>query len=238
VFPFNLFCEHVNKDLILIIFYIHNPNTDTTPMGRILNRFSKDIDVADSSLVFNLRMMMSQFFRTLVAFAMISLQSSIILVSILPLGILYYVFQKIYIATSRQLKRIDSTSRSPVYNHFSETINGITSIRAYGASEEFIKESNNRVDNNHCCYYPSLAGNRWLAIRLEFLGYCITFFAALFAVLSRGSISPGLAGLSMSYSLNITGILNYLVRAATDLETNIVSVERCMEYTETPTEVL
>jgi ABC-type multidrug transport system fused ATPase/permease subunit len=211
---------------------------DTTPIGRILNRFSKDIDTADVSLLFNLRMMIMQFFRTIVAFAMISLETPVVLAAILPLAIIYYLFQRIYISTSRQLKRIDSTSRSPIYNHFSETVNGATSIRAYGASDKFIQESNKRVDDNHMCYYPSFTASRWLAIRLEFLGYCIVFMAAIFAVISRGSLSPGIAGLAISYSLNITTILGMFVRSATDLETNIVSVERCIEYTETPTEVL
>ncbi len=210
---------------------------DTTPIGRILNRFSKDIDTADMSLLFNLRMTISLFFRTLVAFTMISLETPIILAAIFPLAIIYYLFQRIYISTSRQLKRIDSTSRSPIYNHFSETVNGATSIRAYGVCDQFIQESNKRVDDNHKCYFPSFTAARWLAIRLEFLGYCIIFLSAIFAVVSRGSLSPGIAGLAISYSLNITGVLGTFVRCATDLETNIVSVERCLEYIETPIEV-
>ncbi|CAG2122675.1 unnamed protein product, partial [Medioppia subpectinata] len=160
----------------------------------------------------------------------------IILAAIFPLSLIYYLIQRVYISGSRQLKRIDSTTRSPIYNHFSETVSGSASIRAYGVTDMFIRESNRRVDENHICYYPSFTASRWLAIRLEFLGYSIVFLAAMFAVLARHSLSPGLAGLAISYSLNITGILGMFVRSATDLETNIVSVERCLEYTETPTE--
>ena len=104
-------------------------------------------------------------------------------------------------------------------------------------SEKFINESNKRVDANHICYYPSFTAARWLAIRLEFLGYSIVFLAAIFAVISRRTLSPGIAGLAISYSLNITNVLGLFVRCATDLETNIVSIERCLEYTETPIEV-
>ena len=168
---------------------------------------------------------------------MVSLETPIILLAILPLAVIYYLVQRIYIATSRQLKRIDSTSRSPIYNHFSETVNGITSIRAFGATKEFIDESNRRVDANHMCYYPSFTALRWLSFRLEFLGFCIVFISALFAVISRNSLSPGIAGLAVSYSLNITNVLGMLVRCITDLETNIVSIERILEYTTTPTEV-
>ena len=230
---FGLYLDFLLNKIFKFLFQF----SDTTPIGRILNRFSKDVDTADMSLLWNVRSMFIQFFRTIVAFAMISLETPIILAAIFPLAVIYYLFQRIYIPSSRQLKRIDSTSRSPIYNHFSETVNGSTSIRAFGASEMFIKESNKRVDANNSCYYPSFTANRWLSFRLEFLGYSIVFISAIFAVVSRNTLSPGIAGLAISYSMDITGVLGKLVRSITDLETNIVSVERIVEYTETPTEV-
>ena len=168
---------------------------------------------------------------------MISLETPIILAAVFPLAIVYYIFQRIYISTSRQLKRIDSTSRSPIYNHFSETVNGSSSIRAFDAVNQFIEESNRRVDANNTCYYPSFTASRWLAIRLEFLGHCIVFASAMFAVIERNNLSPGIAGLAISYSMSITTVLSMLVKVTTDLETNIVSIERLIEYTTTPTEV-
>ncbi|XP_077529739.1 multidrug resistance-associated protein 1-like [Haemaphysalis longicornis] len=209
---------------------------DTTPMGRILNRFSKDIDTADVTLRFNLRMLMLQFFRTIVSFILISMENPIFLGAVIPLLIIYYFVQKFYIATSRQLKRLESISRSPIYIHFSETVSGSSSIRAYGASDRFVARSNELTDINHSSYFPSLAASRWLSIRLEFLGYSIVFIAALLAVLTRETLSPGLAGLSVSYALTVTGTLNMLVRATTDTETNLVAVERCFEYMQTPQE--
>ncbi|GFR29928.1 multidrug resistance-associated protein 1 [Trichonephila clavata] len=209
---------------------------DTTPLGRILNRFSKDIDTADITIRFNIRMLFIQGFRALGAVIVISLETPFFLLACLPLIILYYFLQKFYIPTSRQLKRLESTTRSPVYSHFSETVTGASSIRAYEASNIFMTHSNNLVDINHESYYPSLGASRWLSIRLEFLGYSIVFLAALFAVFLRDTLSPGIAGLSVSYALQVTGILNMLVRATADVETNIVAVERCLEYTKTPVE--
>ncbi|KAL3254641.1 hypothetical protein MRX96_054165 [Rhipicephalus microplus] len=209
---------------------------DTTPMGRILNRFSKDIDTADVTLRFNLRMLMMQFFRTVVSFILISMENPIFLAAVIPLLIIYYFVQKFYIATSRQLKRLESISRSPIYVHFSETVSGSSSIRAYGAGERFVARSNELTDINHSSFFPSIAASRWLSIRLEFLGYSIVFIAALLAVLTRETLSPGLAGLSVSYALTVTSTLNMLVRATSDTETNLVAVERCFEYTRTPQE--
>ncbi|XP_064490246.1 multidrug resistance-associated protein 1-like [Ornithodoros turicata] len=209
---------------------------DTTPMGRILNRFSKDVDTADVTLRFNLRMLLMQFFRTIASFIVISMQNALFLAFAIPLLVLYYFMQKFYIATSRQLKRLESISRSPIYVHFSETVTGSSSIRAYGAGDRFVARSNELTDINHASYFPSLAASRWLGIRLEFLGYTIVFVAALLAVLTRETLSPGLAGLSVSYALTVTATLNMLVRATSDMETNLVSVERCLEYSRTPQE--
>uniref|UniRef100_A0A2M4AR42 Putative abc transporter c family member n=2 Tax=Anopheles triannulatus TaxID=58253 RepID=A0A2M4AR42_9DIPT len=155
---------------------------------------------------------------------------------IVPIGILYYAVQRFYVATSRQLKRLESVSRSPIYSHFGETIQGVQTIRAYSVQDRFISESDERVDANQLCYCPSIIANRWLAVRLEMVGNLIILFAALFAVLGRESMNAGLVGLSVSYALQITQTLNWLVRMTSDVETNIVAVERIKEYGETKQE--
>lgn len=122
---------------------------------------------------------------------------------IIPIGVLYYFIQRFYVATSRQLKRLESVSRSPIYSHFGESVTGTATIRAYGVQGRFISESEAKVDFNQVCYYPSIIANRWLAIRLEMVGNMIIFFAALFAVLGRDTMNPGLVGLSISYALQV-----------------------------------
>ena len=129
-------------------------------------------------------------------------------------------------------------TRSPIYSHFSETLSGVSTIRAYGSTRRFISESNTRVDYNQVCYYPSVCANRWLAIRLELCGNIITLFATVFAVLGRDSFreNPGFVGLIITYALSVTQTLNWLVRMTSEMETNIVSVERITEYCDNPTE--
>jgi ATP-binding cassette subfamily C (CFTR/MRP) protein 1 len=210
---------------------------DTTPMGRILNRFSKDIDVADTVLGMSIRMVMMRFFSAIVSFSIISYDTPYVLLALIPLGILYYFIKRYYISTSRQLRRIQSNARSPVIGHFSETLSGTSSIRAYGMTKTFIEEFNLRVDTHHNTIYASVVANQWLITRLEFLGYTIVLIDALFIVFTRNSISPGVAGLTLSYAMKITETLNQLVKASATLETDIVSIERCVEYTQTPTEV-
>lgn len=103
--------------------------------------------------------------------------------------------------------------------------------------KKFTRGMLKRIDDNNQSYWLGFTASRWLAIRLEFISYSIVFLATLFAVLSRGSLSPGVAGLAISYSLNITAILNLLIRGYSELETNFVSVERIVEYLQTPKEV-
>lgn len=122
----------------------------------------------------------------------------------MPIGVLYYFIQRFYVATSRQLKRLESVSRSPIYSHFGESVTGTQTIRAYGVQNRFISESEAKVDFNQVCYYPSIIANRWLAVRLEMVGNLIIFFAALFAVIKRDTMNPGLVGLSVSYALQVS----------------------------------
>ncbi|XP_020713183.1 multidrug resistance-associated protein 1 isoform X11 [Ceratitis capitata] len=208
---------------------------DTTPLGRILSRFSKDIDTCDTILPAVVQQFLSTFFAVLATIVVISMSTPIFLAVIVPIALLYYFAQRFYVATSRQLMRLESVSRSPIYTHFSETITGVTTIRAYTVQDRFIDESDNRVDKNQVCKYPSLIANRWLAVRLEMVGNLIILFAALFAVLG-GQSNPGLVGLSVSYALQVTQTLNWLVRMSSDIETNIVAVERIKEYGETKQE--
>ncbi|KAF5286638.1 hypothetical protein FQA39_LY16212 [Lamprigera yunnana] len=208
---------------------------DVTPTGRILSRFSKDVDVMDTSLPFYFSDGTYCLFEVLSTLFVISYTTPIFVAVIIPIGIIYYLVQRFYVATSRQLKRLESVSRSPIYSHFGETVTGASAIRAYAQTDRFIKESEARVDFNQVCYFPSVIANRWLAVRLEMVGNLIILFAALFAVLSKDQ-NPGLVGLSVSYALQITQTLNWLVRMTSDVETNIVAVERIKEYGETAQE--
>ncbi|KAI1286880.1 ATP-binding cassette sub-family C member 3 [Halotydeus destructor] len=209
---------------------------DTTPLGRILNRFGKDIDNLDSAIRMSIIRSVSGFFQTIVTFSIISLQTPFFLLPLVPLGLMYYIVQRYYIVTSRQLRRLESNSRSPVFSHFAETVSGNTSIRAFQVEEEFNLECDRKNDINNATSMLCTVSVGWLSVRLEFLGNIIVLLAALFAVYSRGDIDAATVGLSLSYALSATASLNNLVTSSSELENNLVSVERCTEYTKTPTE--
>jgi ATP-binding cassette subfamily C (CFTR/MRP) protein 1 len=158
---------------------------------------------------------------------------------ILPLAALYYYTQRYYLRTSRELKRLDSVSKSPILGHFQESLMGIATIRAYRQVSRFTLENEWRVDANMRAYFPSVNANRWLAVRLEFIGSTVILFGSLFAVAAvgqGGGPSAPLLGLAMAYALQITSALNWIVRQTVEVETNIVSVERVLEYANLPSE--
>nr|XP_033799380.1 canalicular multispecific organic anion transporter 1 [Geotrypetes seraphini] len=203
---------------------------DTTPSGRIINRFAKDIFTIDETIPMTFRSWVTCILNVISTLAMICIATPIFAVVIVPLAILYYFVQRFYVATSRQLRRLDSVTRSPIYSHFGETVSGLSVIRAYGHQERFLQYNEKTIDINQKSVYTWIVSNRWLAIRLELVGNCTVFFSALFAVLGKSTLNAGIVGLSISSALNVTQTLNWLVRMSSELETNIVAVERVDEY--------
>ncbi|KAF5303469.1 hypothetical protein FQA39_LY09932 [Lamprigera yunnana] len=204
---------------------------DVTPIGRILNRFSKDIDVLDNNLPMIIKGWFNCFLSVFAILFVVSYTTPMFLFVVIPMAILYYLIQRFYISTSRQLKRLESITRSPIYSHFGESVAGASILRAYGEVQRSIKESEEKVDFNQSCNFPSIIAERWLSVRLEMVGNLIILFASLFAVLDKNQ-NAGLIGLSITYALQITQCLNSLVVMTSDIETNIVSVERIKEYGE------
>uniref|UniRef100_A0A8C8BA77 Canalicular multispecific organic anion transporter 1 n=1 Tax=Otus sunia TaxID=257818 RepID=A0A8C8BA77_9STRI len=209
---------------------------DTTPTGRIVNRFAKDIFTIDETIPMSFRSWLSCFMAIISTLLMISLATPFFALIIIPLSIFYYFVLRFYVSTSRQLRRLDSVTRSPIYSHFGETVSGLSVIRAYGHQQRFLKQNESTMDINQKSVHSWIVSNRWLAIRLEFVGSLVVFFSALLAVISKGTLEGGIVGLSVSSALNVTQTLNWLVRMSSELETNIVAVERVHEYTKVKNE--
>ncbi|XP_040290616.1 canalicular multispecific organic anion transporter 1-like [Bufo bufo] len=220
----------LHSQILRNILHVPMQFFDTTPTGRIVNRFAKDIFTVDETIPMSFRSWISCVLGVIGTLFVISLATPIFAAVIIPLAIVYYFVQRFYIATSRQLRRLDSVTRSSIYSHFGETVSGLSVIRAYGHQQRFIQHNEDNLDINQKSVYSWVVSNRWLAIRLEFVGNLTVFFAAFFAVLGRGTVDSGTVGLSISAALTITLTLNWLVQMTSELETNIVAVERVDEY--------
>uniref|UniRef100_A0A4W6DWB2 ATP-binding cassette, sub-family C (CFTR/MRP), member 10 n=1 Tax=Lates calcarifer TaxID=8187 RepID=A0A4W6DWB2_LATCA len=212
---------------------------DTTPLGRILNRFSSDVYSVDDSLPFILNILLANVFGLLGMLVVMSYGLPWVLLPLLPLALLYHRTQRFYRHTSRELKRLCSLTLSPVYSHFSETLTGLGTIRASGSSARFEEESAKRLEQNQRCLFLSNAAMQWLDIRLQLIGVAVVTGLGVIAVVQHQfrSVDPGLVGLSLSYALSITTLLSGLIFSFTQTEMQLVSVERTEEYaTGLPTE--
>lgn len=225
---------------------------DTTPLGRILNRFSKDIDILDTYMVMILRLVrldrqlvanidilsrvvINASIQVVATLITVSTKTPLFAVIVVPFIAIYLFIQRFYIKTSRQLKRLESVTRSPILNFFGETLNGVTTIKAFGRCQRFIEEMNVRVDANQRCFYPNAVAGQWVVFRLELVSTTLIFFASFLAVytkISGNNLSGSDTGLSLSYALNVTMLLNAAVRMFSEFENNVVAVERLKEYTQ------
>ncbi|UYV65680.1 ABCC6 [Cordylochernes scorpioides] len=257
----------VHSGLLCRVLRCPLPWFEVTSRGHVLSRFSRDLDAVDAAIPVTFRSWLVCMLQVIATLALISFQTPGFLAVIAPLGLLYFLVQRLYGASARQLKRLDSNSKSPIISYFSETLQGMATVRAFRVQPHFVQHFQQLVDRNHSCVYPSLMANRhvpalslhgywnvafdipckkgsangrstWLAIRLELCGNFIVFFAALFAVLEKERLTPGQVGLAISYAFTVTATLNWMVRMSSELENDIVAVERILEYHMLPIELV
>lgn len=173
-------------------------------MQLLIASFNSDIYRIDESLARQFNQLFMNSARAIFILVVISSGTPIFIALIAPLALFYLYMQRYYLKTKRELKRLDSVSRSSIYAHFQESLGGITTIRAYCQQERFALKNEWCVDANLRAYIPSINANRWLGVRLEFIGSVIILSAAGFAIISvsTGSdLSAGMVGLTMSYAL-------------------------------------
>ncbi len=157
------------------------------------------------------------------------------IIFIIPLIVFYAQQQQFFTKTYRELKRLDSVGRSPLYALLGETLDGVSTIRAYNADSALISKITKMLDSQQNAYFLTFTAQCWLAVRLELVGTLIICSSCLCAVIEHRQLGgnenfAGLAGLAISFALSITQSLNWSVRMASDLEANMVSVERVRQY--------
>ncbi|XP_033736231.1 multidrug resistance-associated protein 7-like isoform X2 [Pecten maximus] len=205
---------------------------DITPIGRILNRFSSDLYALDDSLPFIMNIFLAQLYGILGTIAITCYGLPWFALLLVPLGAIYYKIQQYYRHTSREIKRISSITLSPMYAHFSETVSGLVTIRAFRQTPRFQTENLRRLDLNQRAQFVAGAVGSWLGFRLQMMGVIMVAGIAFIAVLQHHfqTVNAGLVGLAISYALSVTNLLSGVVNSFTETEKQMVSVERVQQY--------
>ncbi|QIW98391.1 hypothetical protein AMS68_003909 [Peltaster fructicola] len=203
---------------------------DSTPLGQIMNRFSKDIQAIDQEIAPVAVGVVHCTLSILTVVILVSVITPGFLIAAVFISILYYLIGRFYIGSSRDLKRLESVQRSPLYQQFGETMSGMTTIRAYGEEERFIRDNMQRINTHSRPFIYLWAANRWLAFRVDVVGALVAFFSSAFIVLSVGRIDAGAAGLALTYALTFTENVLWFVRLYAETQQNMNAVERVSEY--------
>ncbi|KAJ2109796.1 Transporter of the ATP-binding cassette (ABC) [Coemansia sp. RSA 922] len=203
---------------------------DTTPAGRLINRFSKDMETIDQSLSSSLAIFLTELISSIAILIVIAVITPAFTLGAIVVAAIYWVIGGLYLSASREIKRFESVTKSPIYTQFGETLSGVSTIRAYGQENRFKQTNYAKIDDNIRPFIYMWGANRWLSIRVDLAGALVSFMAGLLALTTTGRIDAGLAGLSLSYALNFTEHILWVVRFYSINEMNLNSVERVVEY--------
>uniref|UniRef100_A0A8D0AY21 Multidrug resistance-associated protein 4 n=1 Tax=Sander lucioperca TaxID=283035 RepID=A0A8D0AY21_SANLU len=209
---------------------------DVNPIGRVLNRFSKDIGQLDSMLPWTFADFIQVFLQIVGTIAVSVSVIPWILIPVVPLLLVFLFLRRYFLQTSRNIKRLEATTRSPVFSHLSSSLQGLWTIRAFGAEERFQQAFDAHQDLHSAAWFLFLTTSRWFAVRLD--GLCAIFVtvATFGCLLLRDQLDAGSVGLSLTYSVTLMGMFQWGVRQSTELENMMTSVERVVEYTELESE--
>lgn len=211
---------------------------DSTPVGRLLQRFSRDLEAVDIQLQWNFEAAVQCLIQIIVALALIIFSVPLVLVVIIPVGYVYWKLQAAYRASAREVKRLDSIKRSPRFAHFKETLGGLPVIRAYKKEGWFREQFFHFLEQSQTASLNNFLLNRWFSFRIPLIGGIVSGATALALSFSvdRQLISAPTSGLVIIYSMSFWGALNWGVRIFSELESRMTSIERIRFMTRIPGE--
>ncbi|KAF9110690.1 Multidrug resistance-associated protein 1 [Mortierella sp. AM989] len=228
--------ERIHRNLLDKVLHLPIAFFDTTPLGRIINRFSSDVMAVDIRVPNKLSdvLLFGISVSSTLILIVFTIPSFIFVVPFLVAG--YWLVLVCYLSVSIVLVRIYSISKSPVYQHFNESLGGVSTMRAMRIQNQFIESNSalsDRMSNNFLC---NMSSRRWVDVQLRLLSTVVLLCTALFAVLGRKHMDPALVGLTLSFAISITEEVTTLVRNICDLQNQLVAMERVLEYTDLKTE--
>uniref|UniRef100_A0A672SY40 ATP-binding cassette sub-family C member 9-like n=1 Tax=Sinocyclocheilus grahami TaxID=75366 RepID=A0A672SY40_SINGR len=207
---------------------------DVTPLGQILNRFSADTNIIDQHIPPTLESLTRSTLLCLSAIGVIAFVTPAFLIALVPLAVAFYFIQKYFRVASKDLQDLDDSTQLPLLCHFSETAEGLTTIRAFRHEARFKQRMLELTDTNNTAYLFLSAANRWLEVRTDYLGAVIVLTAAVAAIWSTSQ--SGLVGLGLTYALTVTNYLNWVVRNLADLEVQMAAVKKVNSFLSTESE--
>ncbi|KAI5461810.1 P-loop containing nucleoside triphosphate hydrolase protein [Mariannaea sp. PMI_226] len=203
---------------------------DTTPLGKIMSRFTHDADIIDNEVSSSIRIFLFTLAMVFSVFGVIIAFFNYFAIALAPLAVLFVISVLYYRSSARELHRLDSSLQSQMFAKFNEGLGGATSIRSYGVRELFIGNLLRTIDEMNSAYYLTFSSQHWLTLRLNMIGNAIIFTVSILVVTSRFSVNPSFGGLVLSYILTVVQILQYTPQQLAQVENGMRSVKRIHDY--------
>lgn len=213
---------------------------ETTPIGRLLNRFTEDINVIDFILMWQWTSLVDVLLHMFALFGVIVINLPLMIVIIIVLAVIYNSYRNYFIPFAREIKRLTSAYRSPIISSLQESMNGLETIRAYGQKRRFSQRNTKFLEQFNRASYSDISVKRWLSMRLNAISATILLFTTILilSTLVRDPFTLAMVGFIMTYAMNITSSINAIIQIWAELETRSIAVERLLEYCRVPTEAL
>ncbi|KAI9233433.1 MAG: hypothetical protein BYD32DRAFT_465341 [Podila humilis] len=206
---------------------------DITSSGKIINRFAHDIQGVDFDLPLAGLNGIFIVMTMITIFAFCVAASYYFAIIMIPIGYIYYLLGCFYLVSSRELKRLDSAARSPMYAHFGETLSGLVTIRAYNEGSRFNVQATTLLDRSQQTGYLANASARWLQLMMEMVSLLILLAVGLLAITQRtNAAGSAIFPIVLSKIGDLTITMSRFLQMICNLENSIVSVERIREYSE------
>lgn len=234
LFLLGYFCvkaaERLNIKASRKILHVPMSFIDISPIGRVLNRFTKDTDVLDNELLEQLIQFLSPLFN---CFGIIIL--CIVYIPWFAIGVpiilgFYFIIASYYQASAREIKRLEAVKRSFVFGHFHEVLTGKDTIKAYNAIDRMKLKLNKLIDEQNEAYYLTIANQRWLGANLAIVSFSMVFVISFLCIFRVFNISAASTGLLLTYVIALTDSITMIMRAMTQVENEFNSVERVNHY--------
>ncbi|KAK7690924.1 hypothetical protein QCA50_006027 [Cerrena zonata] len=224
--------QNLHHDAITNIFYAPMSFFDTTPAGRILSVFGKDVDNIDNQLPVSMRLLVLTIANVIGSILIITVLEHYFIIAAAGIFFGYQYFASYYRSSAREIKRLDAMLRSLLYAHFAESLSGLSTIRSYGEVPRFLRDNEYYADLEDRANFLVATNQRWLAIRLDFLGGIMVFVVAMLAVSGVSGINPAQIGLVLTYTTSLTQLCGMVTRQSAEVENYMQSVETMVHYSD------
>lgn len=226
----NRSAELLNVKAVAKVLHAPMSFMDTNPMGRILNRFTKDTDSLDNEIGEQLRLFLFPLALIIGIVILCIIYLPWFAIAVPFLGLMFVFISNFYSGSSREIKRLEALQRSVVYNNFNETLTGMTTIQAYKCEDNFVKKNDHFLNKMNEAYYLAIANQRWLSVHLDIVASLFALIICVLCITQQFNISASSTGLLLNYVIQIVGLLSLTIRSMTQVENEMNSVERLHSY--------